>query len=622
MIKTHRLVRQTLTALALLRVVFVFSPPLHAEEPLAITAADVDPAASRSIHEGKSQPVNADLLLELLGVQSIDHDVSWRAGEVQAGKDAEFQFIVVFKRPIAFGSLYMFGTSQGVSRLAAGASPTADPADAKAWIPLVVPAHQSGAVLVPSPRDATQALLFATRINNGYAEIRSLRLFIRRLQNTVPGATAYASHEFYRKPADFTPPFLFAASRVTNGTGDWESAGENGGRIYATPISDVLPEWFMLAWDKPQTIDGLWLHGSVRRYTLEYFAGADSVSPRAGVASEWKSVKSTVETQKQGRWIAFEKPIATRGLRLTITKVDGRPMVAIIDGLHAFHDLGDAPAETYAPDSDAAAPPPFAVPYKLNEAGNLTLVINDEQGNRARNIIGRLPVKAGPGVAGWDLRDEKGLLVTPGEYRWVAATCPQIQTKYEFTVYPNIHENAPENSGWLNGASGSGGWLADHCNNSAVCVVGDRVVIGAYMAVSGVALIECDLQGRKKWGLQGFAAWTGVGRLASDGKTLFNVTQMDGVDRAWGVDIESRQVRDVLTLPPTATRKRGNQGIAARDGKLYLSMNAQPDWLGNALAAEDVDLPSCVPVLPPTRKPKNNSEITANVRGDFVRLDQ
>ena len=58
-----------------------------------------------------------------------------------------------------------------------------------------------------------------------------------------------------------------------------------------------------------------------------------------------------------------------------------------------------------------------------------------------------------------------------------------------------------------------------------ICTVGDRVFLAAYMAESGVSLIECDLAGHKRWEHPGFADWTGVGQLASDGKTLFNIAR-------------------------------------------------------------------------------------------------
>jgi hypothetical protein len=594
--------------------------PIAQNEDLALTAADVDTAASYSIAAGKKQAANADLLLEVMGLLPVDRDVAWSAGEPRDWKESVFQYVVVFKKPVAIGTLFAFGGGQQVSYLKAGASATADPADAKAWLPLDVPGHQTGATVVPFPKETTQALLFTDRLNNGPSELRVLRLFKARLQNMTPAAEAYASHEYYRKPADFTPPFLWAATRVTSGQGDWQSAGENKGRIEAAPISDVLPEWFVLSWPKPQTISGLWVHGSIRRYSLEYFTGDDSVNPNVGLATEWKTVKNATETMRHGRWIGFDKPITTRGLRINITKTDGKPQVAIIDGLAVLRDLGDAPAEKIAFSTGDPTPPPFKVPFDLKEEGNLTFVVNDSTGKRVRNVIGREPTKAGPGAANWDLRDESGVLVASGEYTWTALAAPQFQPKYEFTVYPNVPENAPENTAWFNGSSGSGGWLADHCNNSAVCAIGDRLFLAAYMAESGVALIECDLQGHKKWGLQGFAAWTGVGHLASDGKTLFNITQLDGNDHVWGVDLETKQVRDILTLPPTASRKRGNQGIATRDGKLYLSQSAPENWLDNAMAADDVDITRCVPILAPWRKPKGGGLPNANVQTDFLRL--
>src|SRR5262249_50306550 len=154
---------------------------------------------------------------------------------------------------------------------------------------------------------------------------------------------------------------------------------------------------------------------------------------------EWTKVREPVEQSHHGRWVRFNPPISTRGLRLHITKVEGKgPQIAEIDGFHVFTDPGDRPLEVVKTRGPAAESPPFQVPYDLKDAGNLTFVINDASGKRVRNVVARTPVQAGPGNAAWDLRTEDGQFVPPGEYHWSALTCPTLQCKYEFTVYPNI----------------------------------------------------------------------------------------------------------------------------------------------------------------------------------------
>src|SRR5262249_1623081 len=142
------------------------------------------------------------------------------------------------------------------------------------------------------------------------------------------------------------------------------------------------------------------------------------------------------------------------------------------------------------------------------------------------------------------------------------------------------------------------------------------------VAESGVSFIECDLDGRKTWGHHSFSAWTGPKFLAADKQTVFVGAQVLGEtgDTVWGVDVKSKQVRTVVSAKPPARRARGLAGLAERDGKLYLSIRGQEDWLVNAAAAEDVDLLNCHPVYREARKPRVAYEQVPNPQNDFLRL--
>ena len=80
----------------------------------------------------------------------------------------------------------------------------------------------------------------------------------------------------------------------------------------------------------------------------------------------------------------------------------------------------------------------------------------------------------------------------------------------------------------------------------AIC--GDRVYLGAYVAESGVSLIECDQEGRKRWGHHSFAAWTGAQFLAADAQEVFVGSTILGssTDAVWGVDQKTKKIREVL----------------------------------------------------------------------------
>ncbi len=604
-----------LTALGMLAVFAADGTP-------ALSKADLDVAVSRAYLNGEPMPTETEDVLDVLGLSARPEQArAWIAGSVpNEAPPATFHYVMAFKRPMPVGSLLVRGGSE-VSVLNAGVSGKIDPADASQWTTLTAPSrHAGGALFTLEPGFQTKAVRVTER-RSGRSQLETVRLFKPRYQNITPAALAYARHE-YTPPNSPNTQF---ASLVTAGAGTWASSGkDNNGQVSTPPITDINPEWFILTWDQAQPLHGLWLNSNIVDLTLDHFVGPEAVNPRVGTEQEWKRVRKFFEQKEAGgrRWIFFDAPLTTRGIRINILKTEPKsPQVALIDGLHALQDLGDRPVVDLLAQR-AAVVAPVEISYELQIAGKLTMVVNDAQGVRQQNLLARIPAVEGKHKIGWNLKDERGEIVPAGEYRWSAIVAPEFQTKYEFTAYPNVAQHAPENAPWLTGVNGSGGWLADHSPNQTVCATGDRVYFGATVAESGVSFIECDLEGRKTWGHHSFAAWTGPKHLAADQKTIFVGAQILGEtgDMVWGVDKESKQVRKVIDAKPTASRARGISGLTERDGKLYLSVRSQEDWLINAAAAEDVDLPNCHPVYREARKPRVAYEMVPNPQNDFVRL--
>jgi hypothetical protein len=588
---------------------------------LALAKADVDLSACWSFQDDAAQPVVADELFAVLGLDKNPSKLRWSAGSLRGESAATvFRYLVVFKQPIGVGSILVQSAGHELALLKPDAKLPPDVNDAQAWTTPGAPPSQSGAVLYPlASGTTTRAILLTDRRDRGRSSIDTLALLKPRWQNVAPAALAYARNEY-------TPPRssnTAAASLVTTGKGNWASAGKDDKGFVSSPaINEINPEWFMLAWDEPQTLRGLWIDGNLLSITVDMFVGPNSINPRAGTPGEWRRMKKLSERADHGRWILFDEPLVARGVRLNITKTDPKAAnIATIHGLHAFRDLGDAPPLELAAPTDASRPP-FRIAGALGGGENVTLVVNDAAGRRVRNLVVRQPSTSTSFEQAWDLRDEEGKLVQPGQYQWRAITWPTLQARYEFTVYPNVSQHAPENAPWLTGVNGSGGWMADHSPPASVCTAGDRVYLGATVAESGVSFIECDLAGKKLWGHHSFAAWTGPRYLASDGKTVFVGAQVLGEtpDTVWGVDIATKQVRTVVSVPPTSERNRGMKGLAVRGHELVMSVEAPDNWLVNAAAAEDVDLAACYPLYRPARKPRVAYEIVPKPQEDFLRL--
>ncbi|MCE9604535.1 MAG: hypothetical protein K8U03_06470 [Planctomycetia bacterium] len=610
-----------------LAVVFVGANVASADVPLApaLRTDDLDAAACSSFVAGQAAPVDLPTLVSVLGLHESAVDKSWQGR--QANRDPSLPAVhyrVAFVRPITIGSLLTFGDPRDVALLKADAPYPGDPEKPEHWQSLSYAERQTGGRTTTLDQPlATRAVLVTDRTAQGRSRLEALRIWTERRFNAVPSALAYAATEYYRPPANFSSPFTYHASLVTTGGGPWQSSGKGTeGRITTPPISDIAPSWFMLTWDSAQKFDGLWIDGSLLQYELDTFDGPTGVNPRTGTDAEWRKLTTVKRFDKHGTWLQFE-PVATRGFRLRITK-SSEPQVAEIRGMHALVALGDAPipTELAAPKSGTAdtAVAPKQISVAMPFEGQLTVVVDGPDGRRVKNVLDRESLASGAQPVGWNLQDESGRYVAPGKYRWKAVAHPPLELKYEQTAYPNTAPFAPDNAPWLTTAQGPDGWLADHTPPISGCALGDRMYVGAMTAESGVSLLECDLDGRKTWGHHSFAAWTGPRFLAGDGRTLFAAARMlnDTTDVVWSVDTETRAIKQILNLAPTALRKRGMQGIAVRDGKLAMSVHGDPSWLATAASGDDVDLPNCIPTYAPQRKVTKG--IAADKRGDFLRL--
>ncbi|MFA6292766.1 MAG: hypothetical protein WC637_13345, partial [Victivallales bacterium] len=133
------------------------------------------------------------------------------------------------------------------------------------------------------------------------------------------------------------------------------------------------------------------------------------------------------------------------------------------------------------------------VNYEMPFDGFSTVVIEDEAGNRVRNLFNNQPRKSGKNAGFWDARDEWGDVVPPGNYRWRGLAHKGVHAFYQF------HFNSPGNPPWRT-SDGTGAWGSDHSNPQAAAASGDKVFLGWPYCESGRRLIAVDAaSGRKLW---------------------------------------------------------------------------------------------------------------------------
>ena len=609
--------------------IFVLVGSLLRAQPLppAVTAEDINWEASQLLRGDKAkktdsvEPVDEEEVSKMLGFTAV------KAGKKQKPvrpKDEPAQLLLVFNRPVEIGTIAGANGEPLVLKPGAKLPPVAGNVDD--WLTVAVQSNQSPPRFAPLPPGTkTQAVLVGItlpRTGQGY-----LRLFTGRVTNRTPLAVANAEAEFTSEPY-LSAPYTYDAGHITRGYGFWVNSGKLASGINPrAPITDVAPTWFSLSWPDKQRVTGVMLQDTFDKFDLQVFDGPDGINAAAATEDEWKTLRKVTQTvEGERRWLKFE-PVETRALRLRITKTNKDAAVAKLAGFHVFSDLGDraAPIVPRAARDEA----PVKIGYNLAQAGKVSLVIENADGTRVRNVVANIEQDAGANTVAWNLKDENGAYVPPGNYKWRAITHPPLELRYEMTAYPNVTSYFPDRPAWLTGANGSGGWLADHTAPATVTSTGERLFFGAPVAESGVSVAETDLDGKKIWGFASFAAFTGSRMLTTDGKTLFSTMtaanfakgSMDkNTDAVWAIDLESRDMRTVALLQPTGERKRGIRGFAARDNTVYMAIRASDDWLENAVAAADVDLAASLPAYPPARPPRAAHEVVDDSRTDFLRL--
>jgi hypothetical protein len=137
----------------------------------------------------------------------------------------------------------------------------------------------------------------------------------------------------------------------------------------------------------------------------------------------------------------------------------------------AMEPLGSASVATALPRTNE--PPehaPIAINFTLPADGEVTLVVEDEAGNRVRNLVGVTPFTKGKNTVYWDgsTDTERDLdaakhgvynipshLVAPGNYEVRGLWHKSIKLSYEFSINSEGIPPWPTNDV-------AGGWTANH----------------------------------------------------------------------------------------------------------------------------------------------------------------
>jgi len=150
--------------------------------------------------------------------------------------------------------------------------------------------------------------------------------------------------------------------------------------------------------------------------------------------------------------------------------------------------------------------------FKAEKPGFVTLVVEDKEGNRVKNLVFDHPVQAGDNFIYWDGSSMTGI-AAPGAYRVRGIFHEGITPHLEYSIY------SPGRPPWPT-ADGTGAWLADHAAPASALFLPEGspwpakdakplVLLGADTAEAGNALMWVNLDGRKLVGPR-FAGGTAV----------------------------------------------------------------------------------------------------------------
>jgi len=150
--------------------------------------------------------------------------------------------------------------------------------------------------------------------------------------------------------------------------------------------------------------------------------------------------------------------------------------------------------------------------------GKATVVIENEKGERIRNLVSGRAFTAGTHHVVWDGLDENGKLVAPGSYAWRAVTHEGIRPRYLMN-FGNGDEPTTEP------------WGPNHSTLQAAASNGEQVFFAAPVTEGGWALMSLNNEGRF---VQGYEHQHGFGiqhdAIAADSQYLY--CAQDGF--AWG----------------------------------------------------------------------------------------
>lgn len=514
----------------------------------AFRIEDIGVEDCRAVGDGEDagRPSRAALATALFGAPGTE---VWTTGR---RSERERHFVIAFTRPVAIGTVcapdfpgarkqpLQPPSGRFVSVLRPDARYPGDPTNDADWILL-----RPGAVKYLPPGTATRGLRFS---------------------------------EIHARPFPPAGPRESKLPRVVCLRERFYDATDLGSVMRRN--EDDATERVFASWLEPLPVAGLLLHGTAPvGLRVDSLSAGCTVPATRAVEDDWQA--APVEPGPD--WIVFSPPVATRAIRVTAPLTNRRSGLSSVLPLVSLGEAESSPG--------GHVPPPFRVPFAMPLPGFAAIDLHDgKSGVLVRRLIAETPRDQGPVKEPWDLRDNDGQMVPPGEYTLRGLVVPPLKRTYELTLY-NAGQppwRAPPPHG-----KGGGMWLADHVQPSCVAAQPDVMWLGSFVAENGHCMIATDLEGNKLWGTSAVSqGFRGPSRIAVDERCAHGLTN----SIVYRVDPRRDfKARSILSIASTVERpwnvggtepQPDRGGLAARDGRLYVAINLPDSWLTSSFLAD------------------------------------
>jgi len=190
-----------------------------------------------------------------------------------------------------------------------------------------------------------------------------------------------------------------------------------------------------------------------------------------------------------------------------------------------------------------------SIPVKAIRDGYYTVVVDRAGGQVVRRLLSCQKIQKGQLVADWDGLDDAGKSVPAGKYTFRGLYHTGIGLKYLMT-YDN-----PGTPPWQTD-DGTGEWGGDHSSPQTVAIDDWGVFIGWPGAEDGNGFVGCDANGKKRWGFFQTPLNSAIGSalLASDGRYLYYADE--GMTQPQKGENELAYFKSVITCVDRTTGQR------------------------------------------------------------------